>query len=211
VLNRKGAYPTTRYAAGARFFLWNPRRDLGAYSFLPGAAFSRGFSCPARRAGRSGMRHLFHSCFVFEIADASASSFDCTISDQSLTRAQPLQFVQLLPRGLFHVRFLRDKAQLTKTVVIASISSLGVIQPLLVRPNCDGYKVIVGQRRLLACRAPWPDLKSPLLKSDAGERCVRPLSLIDLAFSFQILIATELAADRAFCLIGSAFSYVRGP
>jgi hypothetical protein len=99
---------------------------------------------------------------------ASASSFDCTISDQSLTRAQPLQFVQLLPRGLFHVRFLRDKAQLTKTVVIASISSLGVIQPLLVRPNCDGYKVIVGQRRLLACRAPWPDLKSPLLKSDAG-------------------------------------------
>lgn len=33
--------------------------------------------------------------------------------------------------------------------LIASIRSLGVIQPLLVRPNCEGYEVIAGQRRLL--------------------------------------------------------------
>ncbi len=37
--------------------------------------------------------------------------------------------------------------------LIASIRSLGVIQPLLVRPNCDGFEVIAGQRRLLACQA----------------------------------------------------------
>jgi ParB family transcriptional regulator, chromosome partitioning protein len=37
--------------------------------------------------------------------------------------------------------------------LVASIRSLGVIQPLLVRPNCDGFEVIAGQRRLLACQA----------------------------------------------------------
>jgi ParB family chromosome partitioning protein len=37
--------------------------------------------------------------------------------------------------------------------LIASIRCLGVIQPLLVRPNCEGYEVIAGQRRLLACQA----------------------------------------------------------
>ncbi|MET4518227.1 ParB/RepB/Spo0J family partition protein [Bradyrhizobium sp. I1.7.5] len=37
--------------------------------------------------------------------------------------------------------------------LIASIRSLGVIQPLLVRPNCEGYEVVAGQRRLLACQA----------------------------------------------------------
>jgi ParB family chromosome partitioning protein len=37
--------------------------------------------------------------------------------------------------------------------LIASIRGLGVIQPLLVRPNCDGFEVVAGQRRLLACQA----------------------------------------------------------
>lgn len=37
--------------------------------------------------------------------------------------------------------------------LIASIRSLGVIQPLLVRPNGNGFDVIAGQRRLLACNA----------------------------------------------------------
>src|SRR5690606_45198 len=30
----------------------------------------------------------------------------------------------------------------------ASIRSIGLIQPLLVRPNCEGFDVIAGQRRL---------------------------------------------------------------
>ena len=36
--------------------------------------------------------------------------------------------------------------------LVASIRSMGVIQPLLVRPNCDGFEVVAGQRRLLACQ-----------------------------------------------------------
>ncbi len=35
--------------------------------------------------------------------------------------------------------------------LIPSIKSLGVLQPLLVRPNCKGYEVIAGQRRFNAC------------------------------------------------------------
>lgn len=37
--------------------------------------------------------------------------------------------------------------------LVASIRSLGVIQPLLVRPNCEGFEVVAGQRRLRACQA----------------------------------------------------------
>ena len=37
--------------------------------------------------------------------------------------------------------------------LIASIRSLGVIQPLLVREGYDGFEVIAGQRRLRACQA----------------------------------------------------------
>lgn len=36
--------------------------------------------------------------------------------------------------------------------LVTSIRSLGVIQPLLVRPNGEGYEVVAGQRRLLACQ-----------------------------------------------------------
>ena len=34
----------------------------------------------------------------------------------------------------------------------ASIAAIGIIQPLLVRKNCDGFDVIAGQRRYLAAR-----------------------------------------------------------
>lgn len=36
--------------------------------------------------------------------------------------------------------------------LVSSIRNLGVIQPLLVRPNCDGFEVVAGQRRMLACQ-----------------------------------------------------------
>ncbi len=36
--------------------------------------------------------------------------------------------------------------------LVASIRSLGILQPLLVRKNCEGYDVIAGQRRLAAIR-----------------------------------------------------------
>lgn len=37
--------------------------------------------------------------------------------------------------------------------LVASIRALGVLQPLLVRPDGEGYEVVAGQRRLLACQA----------------------------------------------------------
>ncbi len=37
--------------------------------------------------------------------------------------------------------------------LVPSIRSLGVIQPLLVRKNCEGYEIVAGQRRFAACQA----------------------------------------------------------
>lgn len=37
--------------------------------------------------------------------------------------------------------------------LITSIRSLGILQPLLVRPNCEGFEVVAGQRRLKAAQA----------------------------------------------------------
>lgn len=54
--------------------------------------------------------------------------------------------------------------------LIASIRSLGVIQPLLVRPNCEGYEVIAGQRRLLACQA---------LQEETGSVAPLPCALLE--------------------------------
>lgn len=36
--------------------------------------------------------------------------------------------------------------------LLPSIRSIGVVQSLLVRPNCDGYEVVAGARRLRACQ-----------------------------------------------------------
>lgn len=37
--------------------------------------------------------------------------------------------------------------------LIASIRSLGLLQPLLVRSNCEGFEIVAGQRRFAACQA----------------------------------------------------------
>jgi ParB family chromosome partitioning protein len=37
--------------------------------------------------------------------------------------------------------------------LVASIRAHGVLQPLLVRPNCEGFDIIAGQRRYTACEA----------------------------------------------------------
>ena len=36
--------------------------------------------------------------------------------------------------------------------LVPSIRSLGLLQPLLVRPNCEGYEIVAGQRRYHALR-----------------------------------------------------------
>jgi ParB family chromosome partitioning protein len=39
------------------------------------------------------------------------------------------------------------------TDLVTSIAAMGLLQPLLVRPNCEGFEVVAGQRRLTALQA----------------------------------------------------------
>jgi ParB family chromosome partitioning protein len=64
-----------------------------------------------------------------------------------------LQHIELSKLKLSSLNVRKHGAMEDLDELIASIRSLGVIQPLLVRPNCDGFEVIAGQRRLLACQA----------------------------------------------------------
>ncbi|SFV18974.1 ParB/RepB/Spo0J family partition protein [Bradyrhizobium arachidis] len=64
-----------------------------------------------------------------------------------------LQHIDLSQLKISPVNVRKHGAQEDLGELIASIRSLGVIQPLLVRPNCEGYEVIAGQRRLLAYQA----------------------------------------------------------
>jgi ParB family chromosome partitioning protein len=71
--------------------------------------------------------------------------------------------------------------------LIASIRSLGVIQPLLVRPNCEGYEVVAGQRRLLACQA---------LQAETGSVAPLPCALLesgDDAVALEASLAENVA------------------
>ncbi len=57
--------------------------------------------------------------------------------------------------------------------LLVSIRAQGLLQPLLVRPNCEGYEVVAGQRRLAALKklAETDDGESdiPCLVMDAGD------------------------------------------
>jgi len=64
-----------------------------------------------------------------------------------------LQHIELSNLKLSPLNVRKRGAEEDLGELIASIRSLGVIQPLLVRPNCDGFEVVAGQRRLLACQA----------------------------------------------------------
>lgn len=48
---------------------------------------------------------------------------------------------------------VRKHGQRKGTDLVSSIRSLGVLQPLLVRPNCEGYEIVAGQRRFDACQS----------------------------------------------------------
>lgn len=61
-----------------------------------------------------------------------------------------LQHIELSKLKLSPVNVRRHGGKDVKDLV-PSIRSLGVIQPLLVRPNCEDFEVVAGQRRLLAC------------------------------------------------------------
>ncbi len=61
---------------------------------------------------------------------------------------QHLDLNQLKPAKI-NVRKVGGK---TCADLVPSIKSLGLIQPLLVRPNCEGFEVIAGQRRYEALK-----------------------------------------------------------
>lgn len=62
-----------------------------------------------------------------------------------------LQHIELSHLKLSPLNVRRHSATDELAELTATIRSLGVIQPLLVRPNCEGFEVIAG--RLLACQA----------------------------------------------------------
>lgn len=71
--------------------------------------------------------------------------------------------------------------------LIASIRSLGVIQPLLVRPNCEGFEVVAGQRRLLAIQA---------LQAESGKAEPVPCAVLesgDDALAIEASLAENVA------------------
>jgi ParB family chromosome partitioning protein len=55
-----------------------------------------------------------------------------------------LQHIELSQRKLSPMNARKHGAGEDLGELIASIRSLGVIQPLLVRPNCEGYEVVAG-------------------------------------------------------------------
>lgn len=63
-----------------------------------------------------------------------------------------LQHIELSKLKLSSVNVRKHGGKQDLDELIASIRSLGVIQPLLVRPNCEGFEVVAGQRRMMACQ-----------------------------------------------------------
>ena len=63
-----------------------------------------------------------------------------------------LQHIELEDLKLTTVN-VRKKGGKDVTNLVPSIRSLGVLQPLLVRPNCEGYEIVAGQRRYHALLA----------------------------------------------------------
>ena len=63
-----------------------------------------------------------------------------------------LQHIELKDRKLSPTNVRKHDANAVVELV-ASIRSLGIIQPLLVRSNCEGFEVVAGQRRMLSAQA----------------------------------------------------------
>ena len=64
--------------------------------------------------------------------------------------------MELLDIELNHLKTtkvnVRKKGGKTVSDLVPSIRSLGLLQPLLVRPNCEGYEIVAGQRRFHALK-----------------------------------------------------------
>lgn len=97
--------------------------------------------------------------------------------------------------------------------ILPSIRSQGLLQPLLVRPNCEGYEIIAGQRRFHALRkladeaggngsAPVPCLvmdagdDAKAVEASLAENLARlPMDEIDQYKAFAALVKQGRSAD----------------
>ena len=57
-----------------------------------------------------------------------------------------LQHIDLTDLKTTHIN-VRKKGAKEIADLVPSIQSLGLLQPLLMRPNCEGYEIVAGQRR----------------------------------------------------------------
>jgi ParB family chromosome partitioning protein len=102
-------------------------------------------------------------------------------------KTMKLQHIELLQLKISPHNVRKRGAEDDLGELIASIRSLGVIQPLLVRPDCGGYEVIAGQRRFLACQA---------LQAENTETIQVPCALLENADD-AVAIEASLAENVA--------------
>ncbi|GJE18424.1 ParB/RepB/Spo0J family partition protein [Methylobacterium marchantiae] len=110
--------------------------------------------------------------------------------------------------------------------LVTSIRRLGVLQPVLVRKNCEGYEVVAGQRRLTACRqlaeegvetiSPIPcavmeeDDDAAAIEASLAENIARlPMDEIDQYQAFAALIAQKRTVDDIASQFGVSERLVR--
>lgn len=108
--------------------------------------------------------------------------------------------------------------------LIPSIRSLGLIQPLLVRPNCEGYEIVAGQRRYRAlCQLAEEGQSEPVpcvvmedgddaaaIEASLAENVARlPMDEIDQYKAFAALIANGLEPDEIAARFGVTERLVR--
>ncbi|MDJ0683503.1 MAG: ParB/RepB/Spo0J family partition protein [Alphaproteobacteria bacterium] len=109
--------------------------------------------------------------------------------------------------------------------LLPSIRALGLLQPLLVRPNCDGYEVVAGGRRLQALRtlaeeggkaAPVPCIvmaagdDARAIEASLAENIARlPMDEIDQYKAFAALIKQGLDAESIAARFGVTERLVR--
>ncbi len=109
--------------------------------------------------------------------------------------------------------------------LVPSIRSLGVLQPLLVRPNCEGYEIVAGQRRYHAlcvlaeeqdsidpvpCMVMADDDDAKAIEASLAENIARlPMDEIDQYKAFAALAKTGLGVDDIAAQFGITERLVR--
>ena len=169
-------------------------------------AIARDLSVEYAETAIAGERFIYR-CGVSGISPASP----CNASGVSGCNSAPSTEWRL-PMELQHINLndlkpaainVRKKGGKDVGDLIPSIRSLGVLQPLLVRPNCEGFEVVAGQRRYHALAAladegvtdPVPcivmadDDDAKAIEASLAENIARlPMDEIDQYKAFAVLV-----------------------